>query len=131
KKRLESDLTEEKNSHFKMWKSGKLWLYGGAKIVALSAILIIGSATFIKPTYAITEASPHQTSQPLARANSPKAAQTYGVLKWTSETKVSKISGKDLNVMTASDYSAAAPSWMANEQFYKSHTGDKFLITNI
>lgn len=131
KKRLESDLTEEKNCHFKMWKSGKLWLYGGAKIVALSAVLIIGSSTFIKPAYAITEASPHQTSQPLARAQTAKAAQTYGVLKWTSETKVSKISGQDLKVMTASDYSAAAPSWMANEQFYKSHTGDKFLITNI
>lgn len=144
KKRLENALGEAKCGHFKMWKSGKTWFYGGVTLVAASGVMFIGAnlnnAQHGVHADVVTQHKSNQSNQvpfvdndiPVMSQASVKAevSAEYGVVKWTKDTKLTPLSKQA--VIPKADLDPTWISWLgSNHTVYEMRKGDSFLISNV
>lgn len=144
KNRLENALGEAKCGHFKMWKSGKIWLFGGVTLIAVSGATFISSNlndvqqvvhadTTLQQKVGQTDHVPFTNNDiPVSASVKTKAAvsASYGFVKWTKDTKLTPLSQQ--KVIPKSDIDTTWMSWMgSNHTIYEMRKGDKFLLSNV
>lgn len=144
KNRLENALGEAKCGHFKMWKSGKIWLFGGVTLIAVSGATFISSNfndvqqvvhadTIIQQKTGQTDHVPFTNNDiPVSASIKTKASvsASYGFVKWTKDTKLTPLSQQ--KVIPKSDIDTTWMSWMgSNHTIYEMRKGDKFLLSNV
>ncbi len=144
KKRLENTLGEAKCGHFKMWKSGKTWFYGGVTLIAVSGATFISSNlndvqqvvhadTTLQQKVGQTDHVPFTNNDiPVPASVKTKAAvsASYGFVKWTKDTKLTPLSQQ--KVIPKSDIDTTWMSWMGSDHtIYEMRKGDKFLLSNV
>lgn len=144
KNRLENELGEAKCGHFKMWKSGKIWLFGGVTLIAVSGATFISSNfndvqqvvhadTIIQQKTGQTDHVPFTNNDiPVSASIKTKASvsASYGFVKWTKDTKLTPLSQQ--KVIPKSDIDTTWMSWMgSNHTIYEMRKGDKFLLSNV